>query len=433
MHVADILRLIIENPSFIYGFQVMVAASIFIIFLLPKRKLWGLRLVLCFVAAVTASAFIPDLFLGDFLYLPLFLMIIAVGGTAFFCSTAKSNTVFFCLLATMLMQHTAECLTIVIRLAAKVSLDNLWYNIISFICYAVIYTLCIIFFRFRSNVIEIKSWYVILILAFVFFGVFSIRNIFYTFDVEFSGEVYTIVNVYAAVCCISLILFLCSANLEQHLSSRNDIMERLLRREREHYNMLVQNQNVINRKCHDLKYQLRVLRENLSDSERAEYLNKLEKDILIYDTIAKTGNISLDRTLSEKYLYCSQNSIRFTYIVDAECLDFIDAIDIYTLFGNAIDNAIECVMGYSDISKRIISLRIFKAFGTLRIHIENYCEEQPVITDGEIDTSKKDKENHGFGLKSIRFITEKYNGYMTVTVEKEIFSLDIMIPISPKE
>ena len=426
----NILQWLTEVPSLIYGLQVTIAEILFICFIMPKRSLWWLRLALCAVASVAVCAFVPDLFVYDFLYLPLLIMITAVVITAFFVSSAKPNMVFFCLVATMLMQHTAECLTMVIRLLSHVVSDNWWYNVISVVCYALVYSLCIVLFRLRSKIIELKSWPILLISAVVFLGVFGIRNVFYALDIEFSSAVYIIINVYAAVCCVSLLLFLCSVNSEQHLITQNDIMEGLLKREREHYNRLVQNQDAINRKCHDLKYQLRALRENISDKEREQYLDKIEKDILIYDMIAKTGNVSLDRTLSEKYLYCTQNNIQFTYMVDAEGLEFMDSIDIYTLFGNTIDNAIECVIGYNDIDKRVISLRIFKAFGTLRIHLENYCEDSPMITDGQIETSKNDKNNHGFGLKSIRFITEKYNGYMTVTTEKKIFSLDIMIPIA---
>lgn len=423
----NILQWLTEVPSFIYGLQVTVAEVLFICFIMPKRSLWWLRLALCAAASVTVCAFVPDLFFYDFLYLPLLVMIAAVVVTAFFVSSAKPNMVIFCLVATMLMQHTAECLTMVIRLLADVVSDNWGYNIISIVSYAVVYSLCMVLFRRRSKVIEIKSWSIILISAVVFLGVFGIRNVFYALDMKFSSAVYIIINVYAAVCCVSLLLFLCSVNSEQHLITQNDIMEGLLKREREHYNRLVQNQDAINRKCHDLKYQLRALRENISDKEREQYLDKIEKDILIYDTVAKTGNASLDRTLSEKCLYCTQNNIQFTYMVDAKGLEFMDSIDIYTLFGNAIDNAIECVTGYEDIDKRVISLRIFKAFGTLRIHLENYCENTPRISGGQIETSKNDKSNHGFGLKSIRFIVEKYNGYMTVTTEKQIFSLDIMI------
>jgi sensor histidine kinase regulating citrate/malate metabolism len=114
--------------------------------------------------------------------------------------------------------------------------------------------------------------------------------------------------------------------------------------------------------------------------------------------------------------------------VDGSLLSAIEPTDIYTLFGNAIDNAIECVMQYPDEEKRILSLYVAGSGELMRIHFENYCERKITVKDGEVQTSKDDPINHGFGLKSIRFIAEKYGGYLNVQAADNVFTLDVLIP-----
>ncbi len=77
-------------------------------------------------------------------------------------------------------------------------------------------------------------------------------------------------------------------------------------------------------------------------AEREKNLKELEQSIRIYDSIVKTGNEILDTLLSEKSLICEARDITIHCVIDGKKLFFMDSIDIYALFGNAIDNAIEC-------------------------------------------------------------------------------------------
>lgn len=425
------LEFINKIPSFIYAVQIVIAECLFVGMFMPKRnKYWGLWLALCCIVTIAATGFVPDVVIGYFLYLPLIVVLVCLIGTVFAVSDAKLNVVFFCVVAVALMQHTAECFTMIMRFMLHVELFGTVWNILSFICYAVIYTALIFIFRWRAKAIEMRSGTIILLSAVIFLVVFSIRNIAYSISsvIGHSVQYAAIYNTYAFICCLFCIFFMLATNSEHQLEAEKIVMDTLLKREQEHYDKLIQNQDMISRKCHDLKYQLKSIRESTGD-EREQALSKMESDIMIYESIAKTGNVALDHTLSDKCLYCSQNDIKFTYIVDAENLKILSAIDIYTLFGNAIDNAIECVMKYEDKEKRIISLYVREQFGLLRIHLENYCEETVFNADGSIATSKADKADHGFGLKSIEYIVQKYKGHLSVTCEKRLFCLDAAIPI----
>ena len=100
---------------------------------------------------------------------------------------------------------------------------------------------------------------------------------------------------------------------------------------------------LINHKCHDLKHQISAMRAITSPEEREKYLREVEDSVQIYDAIVQTGNEVLDTVLTEKSLFCAANNIKINCIVDGRQMDIFEPVDLYTIFGNALDNAIESV------------------------------------------------------------------------------------------
>ena len=66
------------------------------------------------------------------------------------------------------------------------------------------------------------------------------------------------------------------------------------------------------------------------------------------------------------------------------------------------------------------------------IHIENPFEGQLVLQDGIPVTTKSDKDYHGYGMRSMKYIIRKYGGDLSITTEDMLFQLNIMIPIPNK-
>lgn len=216
---------------------------------------------------------------------------------------------------------------------------------------------------------------------------------------------------------------------ESAMDRRNAIMEQLLYAEQKKQRMALENIELINRKCHDLKYQLQGLKQMESGVERDRYIGQIERAVMIYESTIKTGNETLDIILMDKLLYCKQHHISMTCIADGTKLECLDTMDIYSLFGNALDNAIESVIQEPEESKRIISLRVGCREQFLAIHIENYMSAPVQLTDAFLSTTKHDRKYHGFGMLSMRHITEKYHGSMSVHTEGNLFCLDILIPL----
>ena len=189
-----------------------------------------------------------------------------------------------------------------------------------------------------------------------------------------------------------------------------ELLERVIRVMGEQQQLSRESMDIINRKCHDIKHQLRALMEMEDGVERRKYLEEIRGAMSIYDAVYQTGNAALDTVLREKALLCQEYEIKFSCMADGKALEFMDTLDVYALFGNALDNAVESVMREADKEKRLINMRITKQMQILYIHLDNYCREPVRFEDGLPVTSKKDRENHGFGLRSIRHIAEKYDG-----------------------
>lgn len=217
----------------------------------------------------------------------------------------------------------------------------------------------------------------------------------------------------------------------RNINQEKEIVEHLLYERKRQYELSRENIETINHKCHDLKHQIRAL-EHVSEGERSNYIRELEDAIGIYDAVVETGNEVVNTIISEKALICGRRDIRLSCMVDASHLDFMSTLDIYALLGNALDNAIESVSRYADKDKRIISLTICAVGDFLSIQINNYCEDNVVFTDGLPMTTKRNKDYHGFGMKSMRHLAKKYGGSMATSIADNMFTLQILLPM-PRE
>lgn len=228
---------------------------------------------------------------------------------------------------------------------------------------------------------------------------------------------------------IAMLIMQISISRESVLEQKYNVIEELLHSEQKKHQMTAENVELINRKCHDLKHQLAGIKRMQNEDERQKYIQGIESAVLFYESAIKTGNETLDLIMMEKLLYCQEHEIKLTCISDAEKLNSLETPDIYSLFGNAIDNAIESVSEEPDPSKRVISMRIGSWGGFLTIHVENYLGHEITISNGLPVTTKENKEYHGFGVLSIRHIVEKYHGEIRIRTDNNQFQLDILIPV----
>ena len=155
----------------------------------------------------------------------------------------------------------------------------------------------------------------------------------------------------------------------------------------------------------------------------------MEEEIRQYETQNKTGNEVLDTLLGAKGIECQKEEIELTCVADGSLLEFMDVMDICSIFGNALDNAIECEKKLAEPEKRMIHLHVSSKRNFLIIKIENYYEGKIQFEQELPVTTKEEKEFHGYGLKSLKYTVHRYKGEVDISTEHNWFRLRILIPL----
>lgn len=208
---------------------------------------------------------------------------------------------------------------------------------------------------------------------------------------------------------------------------QNASLEQIIKNSEHYYELSKEHIAIINRKCHDLKHQLKALAV-ADEAERKEYIREAQESILFYQDMTITENEALNAVLAEKGLFCRERGIEFLYSVDRVELSFMRVSDLYAILGNAIDNAIEYAGAQEDQNMRSINLRIKKKNQFIGIQVTNPYAGEPYRGRGLPHTHKADTFSHGIGLKSIRYIAEKYGGCMEISTDDRLFTLQVILP-----
>lgn len=218
---------------------------------------------------------------------------------------------------------------------------------------------------------------------------------------------------------------ICDYMAERELTAMNTVLKSQYDQYRNYQDSL----DLIHVKYHDLKHQIAALRMETDEEKRRKWLDAMEEEVSAFETLNKTGNQVLDTILAAKIFHCRKNKIQVTCVADGKLLDFMHVMDICSIFGNALDNAIEHVVLIPEEEKRLIHMSVSAKKNFVFIKIENYCETEIVKNEHSlITTTKADKQNHGFGLRSICAAAEKYGGSVNFEQVQNWFELKILIP-----
>lgn len=262
--------------------------------------------------------------------------------------------------------------------------------------------------------------------------VFTLSNLSFVpintpFSSRFGAEIFNI-RTLVDFCGIAILYAYHIQMSELYLKFELDAIQHIFESQYEQYRISRDSIELINRKYHDLKHQIAALRSENNSGKRLSYLDDMENEIKRHEALNKTGHVVLDTVLTGKSLYCVKHGIYMTCVADGALLRFMDVMDLCTLFGNALDNAIESVMRITDEEKRLIHIAVFSRNDMIMLRFENYYEGS-VLFEGDLPvTTKKDTAFHGYGLKSIRYSAEKYGGCVTIRTANNWFELNVLFP-----
>ena len=209
---------------------------------------------------------------------------------------------------------------------------------------------------------------------------------------------------------------------QARLTGNVETMRELVHQQRTQYEASKESAQLINEKYHDLKHLLQSFRGTVPQ----EQLDRLKHSIAAYERPANSGNEVLDVLLAEKIGICQQRGIVLTCSLGMTDFSFVEELDLYSLFQNALTNAINAVSALPEGVERFISLSSVRDGNMLTIHMENPCEDDISFVDG-LPQTKEDPDWHGFGMKSMNRIAEKYNGMLTAEQRGKMFFLDILL------
>ena len=117
-------------------------------------------------------------------------------------------------------------------------------------------------------------------------------------------------------------------------------------------------------------------------------------------------------------------------MADGHAVSFIDSIDLYTLLGNALENAIESASQVENPQKRFLSVNIWRKERMAFLKIENYCETEPHFQNGlPVTTKNNNSFEHGYGMRSIRSVVRRYDGELKISTMNHVFTLSVLLPI----
>lgn len=227
---------------------------------------------------------------------------------------------------------------------------------------------------------------------------------------------------------IFLIVFLYSKNTmflrEQEQKDKMQIAQ--LQQQFAYYQEKLKDEEKVRSVYHDMKNHLLVLQRQINSPETAEMVEKLQSQVAMYEDYEHTGNDILDIILKEKSETAREKHIALSVTADLNDVDFIEPLDVSTIFGNGLDNAIEASEKLPE-EQRAILVKAGRVQNFFSVLIENSCLQNREYTKQR--TTKSDDFLHGFGISNMRKAAEKYDGQLTIKCENEKFTLKILIPI----
>lgn len=222
-----------------------------------------------------------------------------------------------------------------------------------------------------------------------------------------------------------LLYFIKVANEKNALEGEIKILEKQADMQYKYYLAQEQKYNVTVNILHDVDKHVKSIEALYASGESGdatEYMKEIKNMLEPLIPIKYTGNPILDILLTDKVTISKEKGITFSVKIDNIKLDFLEAIDVTTIFGNLIDNAIEATEKVT--GDRYVRINISPYKEMVFIRIEN--TSLPLKWKNGLPVSDKGK-NHGIGLLNVKRSIEKYDGDMTFNQQANVVAVDLLL------
>lgn len=416
-----------EVLKVLYSFSLEVfVAGLMFCFYLKKRRFFWVRLIVLGVLFIALTYDLP--YLRIFNYIPVRFLLTFACSVLVLCLCFKPvRAVLFCSAAGFMVRVFAENLFRLLCYFSLNSHEDPLYDYVYYLVYVVVYVAAFFIFArrlARKETSTVMDDWRILPLVFIVIVVNELLGIWlYAFKLPNNP----IVTIYGMLCGLLMLLLQFQFFRENRINAENEEYRRMVKKEKEQYDVSKENIALLNMKCHDIKHMLALLKQSNNSQAVSEYCRQLESTVSDYDDMPNTGSIALDVTIAEIRGSFRTQGISFTYSADGKLLEKLESTDIYSLFGNILRNALNGSLKEEE-DKRACNLLVREKAGNLYIHEDNYCSV-PVRFERGMPQTNGDNSVHGFGSKSIAYTVKKYGGNVLFSQHDNRFCVDILIPL----
>ncbi|MGA9873035.1 MAG: GHKL domain-containing protein [Rhodococcus sp. (in: high G+C Gram-positive bacteria)] len=260
---------------------------------------------------------------------------------------------------------------------------------------------------------------------------FAISNLsFVTTDTPFSGRFGSeILYIRTLVDLSGFIALHVQLRIHRESAARRDAeaMAQLLRSQHDQYEITRRSIDEVNRKYHDMKHHLEAIRSEQDASTRSRMLDGLEESIRRYGAVVNTGNHILDAIVTAKLARAGERGIEVSVVADGALLSFMRPLELTSLVGNALDNAIEGAARLPMDALRVIRFAVFAQDDFAMVRVENTFDGL-VLRDGDRIITRQRGQGHGYGLRNIETAAAAHGGAVAITTDDRWFSLRVLFP-----
>ncbi len=180
---------------------------------------------------------------------------------------------------------------------------------------------------------------------------------------------------------------------------------------------------------HDYHNHLQVMKVQIAQGQLEEmksYLDDLEQNLEQVDTYVKSGNLMADAILNSKLSIAGQKGIRVNCKAVLPDALSVEDVDLCVLLGNLLDNALEACEKIPE-EQRFLRIYMVVNRSQLYMSVQNSAREELDFNERNYISTKRG--NHGLGMKRVKALADKYEGYLTLANEPGIFAVEVTLPL----
>lgn len=407
---------------------------------LEKRKYFWARLIASFICGGTLVYCFPMVRFSNFWtswlyssFMYLYILLIAVL-TAFVCYKGSLSNYIFVGSGGYAAHHVRSCIEdfslSILGLSNKWNFYDRERYIPLFITSFIFFGIIIFFYVKNKKIQPLNSTKRVVFLSFLIVVIDIFLSCFAMFPWALDGKASTYVtNIYNFITSLFALGLMFGLINKQNIEKEIAILDYIIQEQEKQFKISRDAMESINIKAHDLRHHINYMMEDKGYFTNEE-VKELNEKINTFNSIYETNNQVIDVVLSSRAITCDKHHIELTCIVDGKLFNFMERYELYALFENALDNAIDAVRKISNKERRFIFVSVKQTNNMISLHIENSFDGKDIeFVDGLPVTSNNDKLNHGLGIKSIKRIVDKYKGFMNINCTSNVFYLDICFPL----